>query len=53
MKRYVVTFTKDYGHTYEIRIVESLSHTGAYITVDLTLPAYGAIISVRPEAEIA
>lgn len=46
MKKYIVTFTRDYGKTYENRVVESLSHTAAYIIVDLTLPAYGAIISV-------
>ena len=46
MKKYIVTYTKDYGKTYENRVVESLSHTAAYIIVDLTLPAYGAIISV-------
>ena len=46
MKKYIVTYTKDYGRTYEHTTVMSMSHTGAYIIVDLTLPSYGAIISV-------
>ncbi len=53
MKKYIVTYTKDYGHTVENRVVESKSHTGAYIIVDLTLPPYGAIISVCLEEQSA
>ena len=47
MKKYVVTFTKDYGSTYEIREVESDSYTSAYVIVDLTLPAYAAITAIE------
>ncbi|MBR3680889.1 MAG: hypothetical protein IKL79_02665 [Clostridia bacterium] len=46
MRKYIVTFTRDYGKTYENRVVESTTHTAAYIIVDLTLPPFGAIISV-------
>ena len=48
MKKYVVTYTKDYGITYECREVESESYTSAYVTVDLTLPSYAAITSINP-----
>ena len=37
MKKYIVTYTKDYGTTYECREVESESFTAAYVIVDLTL----------------
>lgn len=53
MKKYIVTYTKDYGHTYENTVVESRTHTGAYIIVDLTLPAWAAIISVVSEEQSA
>ena len=46
MKKYIVTYTKDYGLTYECREVESESYTYAYLTVDMTLPAYAAITSI-------
>ena len=29
MKKYIVTYTKDYGTTYECRVVESDSYTSA------------------------
>ena len=48
MKRYIVTYTKDYGLTYEFREVESVSYTAAYIKVDLTLPREAAITSINP-----
>jgi hypothetical protein len=48
MKKYIVTYTKDYGITYECREVESDSYTSAYVIVDLTLPAYAAITSINP-----
>ena len=48
MKKYIVTYTKDYGETYEIREVESESYTSAYVIVDMTLPAYAAITSINP-----
>ena len=48
MKKYVVTYTKDYGDTYESREVESESYTAAYVTVDMTLPSYAAITSIDP-----
>jgi hypothetical protein len=48
MKKYIVTYTKDYGITYECREVESTSYTDAYVIVDMTLPAYAAITSIIP-----
>ena len=48
MKKYIVTYTKDYGDTYESREVESESYTAAYVIVDMTLPAYAAITSINP-----
>ncbi len=48
MKKYIVTYTKDYGITYECREVESESFTAAYVIVDLTLPAYAAITNISP-----
>jgi len=48
MKKYIVTYTKDYGITYECREVESKSQTAAYVIVDLTLPVYAAITSITP-----
>lgn len=46
MKKYIVTYTKDYGGTYEYCEVETDSYTTAYVTVDLTLPANAAITSI-------
>ena len=46
MKKYIVTYTKDYGDTYESREVESTTYTAAYIIVNMTLPAYAAITSI-------
>ena len=46
MKKYIVTYTKDYGITYENREVESESYTSAYVIVDLTLPSYAAITGI-------
>ena len=48
MKKYIVTYTKDYGITYEYREVESKSYTDAYVIVDMTLPTYAAITSITP-----
>ena len=48
MKKYIVTYTKDNGITYECREVESTSYTDAYVIVDMTLPAYAAITSIIP-----
>ena len=48
MKKYIVTYTKDYGITYECREVESETYTAAYVLVDLTLPSYAAITSIDP-----
>ena len=48
MKKYIVTYTMDYGTTYECREVVSESYTGAYVIVDLTLPAYAAITGIIP-----
>lgn len=50
MKKYIVTYTNDYGDTYEYCEVESESYTGAYITVDMRLPSCGAITSISPAA---
>ena len=46
MKKYIVTYTEDYGGTYEYREVESESYTAAYVLVDMTLPSYAAITSI-------
>lgn len=46
MKKYIVTYTKDYGGTYESREVISDSLTSAYVIVDLTLPSYAAITDI-------
>ncbi len=46
MKKYIVTYTKDYGITYECQEVDSESYTVAYVSVDMTLPAYASITSV-------
>ncbi len=48
MKKYIVTYTKDYGTTYESREVESESFTAAYVIVHLTLPSYAAITNISP-----
>ena len=48
MKKFIVTYTKDYGITYECLEVESKSYTYAYLIVDMTLPAYAAITSITP-----
>lgn len=48
MKKYIVTYTQDYGTTYEYRVVESESYTFAYLMVDMTLPSYAAITSISP-----
>ena len=53
MKKFIVTYTKDYGRTYENTTVVSASLTGAYIIVDLTLPSYAAIISVVSDEQVA
>ena len=46
MKKFIVTYTKDYGVTYEYCEVESESYTSAYIIVDMTLPSYAAITGI-------
>lgn len=46
MKKYIVTYTKDFGTTYESCVVESESYTGAYIIVDFTLPRSAAITDI-------
>ena len=46
MKKYIVTYTKDFGGTFEYREVESDSYTTAYVIVDLTLPSYAAITNI-------
>ena len=46
MKKYIVTFTKDYGTTYEFLEIESESYTSAYVIVDMTLPSYAAITDI-------
>ena len=48
MKKYIVTYTKDYGATFEYCEVETESYTSAYVIVDLTLPSYAAITSINP-----
>ena len=48
MTKYIVTYTNDYGVTYECKEVESESFTAAYVIVDMTLPAYGAITNISP-----
>lgn len=48
MKRYVVTYTENFGNSYECRVVESDSYTGAYLIVDLALPSCAAITCIRP-----
>ena len=52
MKKYIVTYTKDYGITYECREVESESYTSAYVIVDLTLPTYAAITNISAIAGV-
>lgn len=46
MKKYIVTYTTDYGTTYECLEVESESYTAAYVIVDFRLPAYAAITDI-------
>ena len=48
MKKYIVTYTKDYGTTYECREVESETFTFAYLIVNMTLPSYAAITNISP-----
>ena len=48
MKKFIVTYTKDYGITYECREVESETLTAAYVIVDMTLPSYAAITNISP-----
>ncbi|MBR7116588.1 MAG: hypothetical protein IKC87_02655 [Clostridia bacterium] len=48
MKKYIVTYTEDYGNTYECCVVNCESYTAAYVIVDMTLPAYAAITSICP-----
>ena len=48
MKKFIVTYTKDYGITYECREVESETFTAAYVIVDMTLPSYAAITNISP-----
>jgi len=48
MKKYIVIYTNDFGSTYEYREVESESYTGAYVIVDMTLPACAAIARIIP-----
>ena len=48
MENYIVTYTKDYGTTYEQREVKSKSKTDAYVIVYMTLPVYAAITSIIP-----
>ena len=48
MKKYIVTYTEDFGGTYIYREVESESYTAAYVTVDMTLPEYAAITRISP-----
>jgi hypothetical protein len=47
MKKYIVTYTKDYGTTYEYQEVETNTYTSAYIIVDMTLPSYAAITNIN------
>ena len=47
MKKYIVTYTKDYGTTYEYQEVETTTYTSAYIIVEMTLPSYAAITSIN------
>ncbi len=46
MKKYIVTYTKDFGDTYEYREVVSESYTAAYVDVIMVLPREAAITSV-------
>ena len=48
MTKYIVTYTNDYGNTYECCEVETYSYTEAYVIVDMTLPSYAAITSISP-----
>ena len=48
MKKFIVTYTEDYGITYESREVESVSYTFAYLIVDMTLPSHAAITDIIP-----
>ena len=48
MKKYIVTYTKDYGTTYECREVESESYTAAYVNVYMIIPSNAAITSINP-----
>lgn len=48
MKKYIVTYTKDLGDTYESREVESETYTSAYVAVAMTLPSFAAITSIDP-----
>ena len=48
MKKYIVTYTKDFGITYECREVESETYTLAYLMVNMTLPSSAAITNISP-----
>lgn len=48
MKKYIVTYTKDFGITYECREVETETYTLAYLMVDMMLPASAAITNISP-----
>lgn len=48
MKKYIVTYTLDFGTTYECREVESESYTSAYVNVYMIIPSYAAITSINP-----
>lgn len=48
MKKYIVTYTMDFGEHFFTREVESESYTAAYIIVNYTLPTTAAITNIQP-----
>ena len=48
MIKYIVTYTKDFGNTYESLVVMSASYTSAYVMGFSALPSNAAITSVCP-----
>lgn len=48
MIKYIVTYTKDFGETYESLVVVCDSYTSAYVMGFGALPSNAAITSVCP-----
>ena len=48
MKKYIVTYTMDFGEHFFTREVESESYTAAYIAVNYMIPITAAITNIQP-----